>query len=48
MNKDQFITMLISKLYKNTNEPIKFDDGSVITEDLLIKILDAITETSGS
>ena len=48
MNRDQFITMLISKLYKNTNALIEFDDGSVITEDLLIKILDAISETSGS
>jgi len=37
--------MLISKYYNaDKGELIKFDDGSVITEGMLEKILDAIQE----
>ena len=45
MSKNQFVCMLISKYYKaDKGELIKFDDGSVITEGMLEKILDAIQE----
>lgn len=42
MTKEQFVTMLIMKYYKaKKGEMIKFDDGSVISEEMLRKILDA-------
>lgn len=45
-NKTVFINQLAAKLYANEDhKPICFEDGSVITEDMLIKILDYLTET---
>ena len=45
-NKTVFVNQLAAKLYANEDhEPIHFEDGSVITEDMLIKILDYLTET---
>lgn len=45
-NKTVFVNQLAAKLYANEDhKPIRFEDGSVITEDMLIKILDYLTET---
>ena len=44
MTKMQFINWLKTQFYKaKGNKPIQFEDGSVITQDLLGKILDAFT-----
>ena len=43
MTKQQFINWLIKKFYEAKGEDkIEFEDGSVITQDLLGKILDAL------
>jgi len=45
MKKHQFITFLAMKLYQNEGQGIiVFDDGSRITEEMLIKLLDAMQE----
>lgn len=45
-NKTVFVNQLAAKLYANEEHKlIHFEDGSVITEDMLIKILDYLTET---
>ena len=42
MTKEQFINWLKTQFYKAEEEDhIQFEDGSVITQDLLAKILDA-------
>ena len=44
-NKQKMIGTLSCKLYEaEKDEPICFDDGSVISHDLLAQILDALTE----
>lgn len=43
MTKEQFINWLISKFYESEGKgPVRFDDGSVITKELMAKILDAL------
>ena len=43
MSREQFIAMLAQRLYENqNNDLIVFKDGSMITEDMLCKILDVI------
>lgn len=43
MTKEQFINWLKIQFYKaKDNNQIEFDDGSVITQDLMSKILDAL------
>jgi len=45
MTKHQFIMSLARKLYENEGHGmILFDDGSRITEEMLIKLLDAMQE----
>jgi len=45
MTRQQFVSMLASKYYRQQNEElIKFEDGSVITVELLEKILDALNQ----
>ena len=44
MTKEQFINWLKTQFYKAEGETqIQFEDGSIITQDLLAKILDAFT-----
>lgn len=43
MTRDQFVNLLVTKYYQSEpREQIKFDDGSVITSELLGKILDSM------
>ena len=44
MTRDEFVCMLITKYYQaKEGEKIQFDDGTIITEQMLGKILDALS-----
>ena len=42
MTREQFINWLVMKFYQSKDGFVRFDEGSVITQELMGKILDAL------